>query len=124
MKDDPVGLSRSRSDFLRLRLRQIENLDATRGDLDLVVMVVLVPGFHRHMRACDRFGDKVLPLCGSLGVDQAKRLKGLNQENAQLKRLAGGSLARQKQLEGGGGEGRKGTYASGKHLCRCRRHHR
>ena len=53
MKDDPVCLSCHGGDFLRLRLRHIENLDTTRGDLDVMVMIILVPGFHRHMRARD-----------------------------------------------------------------------
>ena len=51
VEDDPVCLGRNRGNFLGLGIRHIQNLDAPRGDLDLVVMIVLVPGFQRYMRA-------------------------------------------------------------------------
>lgn len=50
VEDDPVRLSRNCGNFLGLGLRHIEHLDTTRGDLDLMVMVILVPGFQRDMR--------------------------------------------------------------------------
>ena len=53
MEDYPVRLSRNCGDFLGLGVRHIENLEATRGDLDLVVMVVLVPCFQRYLRTRD-----------------------------------------------------------------------
>ena len=62
MKDDPIRLSGHGGDFLRVRLRHIENLDTTCGNLDVMVMIILVPGFHRHMRARDRFGDEVFDI--------------------------------------------------------------
>ena len=62
MEDDPVRLGRNRGNFLGLGLRHIENLDATSGDLALVVMIVLVPGFQRYMSARDGLGDKILDI--------------------------------------------------------------
>ncbi len=53
MENDSVRLSRNRRHFLGLRIRHIQNLDAAGRNLDLMVMIVLVLGFQRHMGARD-----------------------------------------------------------------------
>ena len=62
MEDNPVCLGRNGGNFLGLGFRHIENLDAARGDLDFVVMIVLVPGFQRYLRTRDGLGDKILDI--------------------------------------------------------------
>lgn len=59
MENDFVGLSRNSGDFLSLVFRQIQNLDPARGNIDLMVMIKLVPGLQRYLLTRDSLGNEI-----------------------------------------------------------------
>ncbi len=62
VEDNPVRLSCHCRDFLGLGLRHIENLYTTCGNLNIMVMVILIPGFQRYFFTREGLGNEILDI--------------------------------------------------------------
>ena len=73
MEDNSIGVRRERCNFLCLCFRHIQHLYTTSRNLDLMVVIVLVPGLERHMGTCNGLCHEVFNVRQQARSDRSTR---------------------------------------------------